>query len=50
MTFGISIFSYHGTVRIGVSTDAATIPDPEALVAGFQDELQVLSAAVAQAV
>lgn len=50
MTFGISIFSYNRTVTVGVSTDAATIPDPEALVAGFEDELDVLSAAVAQAV
>jgi diacylglycerol O-acyltransferase len=39
---GISIFSYDGTVRLGVGTDAGLIPDPEVLVAGFQEELDEL--------
>jgi diacylglycerol O-acyltransferase / wax synthase len=35
---GISIFSYAGHVRMGVGTDAGLVPDPEALVEGFQEE------------
>lgn len=34
---GVSIFSYNGTVRLGVASDAHLIPDPETILAGFQD-------------
>jgi diacylglycerol O-acyltransferase len=37
---GVSILSYAGQVRLGVITDAGLVPDPEAIVAGFQDEFE----------
>ncbi len=39
---GVSILSYRGTVRLGVGTDAGLVPDPEAIVAGFQAEFDEL--------
>jgi WS/DGAT/MGAT family acyltransferase len=39
---GISILSYNGAVRLGVGTDAGLVPDPEAIVAGFQAEFDEL--------
>jgi len=36
---GISLFSYAGAVRVGVSTDAGLVPDPESIVAGIEREL-----------
>ena len=47
-TVGVSIFTYAGTVRIGVITDAALVPDPERLVEAFEAELDGL-VALAQA-
>jgi WS/DGAT/MGAT family acyltransferase len=41
---GVSILSYAGTVRIGVSSDAALMPDPEAVVQGFAREIAALAA------
>lgn len=38
----LSVLSYAGAVRVGVRSDGAVIPDPEALVAGFEDELRGL--------
>lgn len=35
---GVSIFSYAGTVRLGVATDAGLIPDPDKIIAGFHQE------------
>ncbi len=32
---GISIFSYNGTVTLGVATDTGLVPDPDQIVAGF---------------
>lgn len=39
---GISIFSYAGSLRIGVASDAHLVPDPELLVEKFHDELDSL--------
>ncbi|NPC75388.1 wax ester/triacylglycerol synthase family O-acyltransferase [Corallococcus exiguus] len=39
---GISLFSYAGQVTLGVAADEVRVPDPEALVAAFQDELVAL--------
>lgn len=39
---GISIISYNGEVRVGVATDSNLVPDPEAIVAGFEEELSFL--------
>lgn len=39
---GISIMSYAGEVRVGVATDASLVPDPEGIVAGFEEELAFL--------
>ncbi|WP_223642447.1 WS/DGAT domain-containing protein [Corallococcus sp. EGB] len=39
---GISLFSYAGQVTVGVASDASRVPDPGALVAAFQEELDAL--------
>ncbi len=44
VAMSVSIFSYAGNVTIGVMTDAGLVPDPEAIVAAFTDELASLSA------
>lgn len=41
-TVGVCIFTYAGTVRVGVVTDAAQVPEPERLVAAFEEELELL--------
>jgi diacylglycerol O-acyltransferase / wax synthase len=41
---GVSIFSYAGEVTIGLQVDAGLVPDPEAILAAFGDELAPLSA------
>ncbi|RKH34610.1 WS/DGAT/MGAT family O-acyltransferase [Corallococcus sicarius] len=40
---GISLFSYAGQVTVGVASDAERVPDPGAIVAAFQDELDALA-------
>jgi hypothetical protein len=35
---GISILSYAGNVYLGIATDAALIPDPEAIIEYFYEE------------
>jgi diacylglycerol O-acyltransferase / wax synthase len=39
---GISIMTYAGQVRLGVASDANVVPDPEGIVAGFEEELHFL--------
>jgi diacylglycerol O-acyltransferase len=39
---GVSIMSYNSQVRVGVITDAGLVPDPEAIVAGFDAEFDEL--------
>ena len=41
-TIGVCIFTYAGTVRVGVRTDAGLVPDPERLVAAFETEIHLL--------
>lgn len=41
-TVGVCIFTYAGTVRVGFMTDVAIVPDPEKLLAAFEDELDHL--------
>jgi WS/DGAT/MGAT family acyltransferase len=41
---GVSFLSYAGAVRVGVISDAGLVPDPEAIVAGFQTEFDALLA------
>ncbi|MDV3221364.1 WS/DGAT domain-containing protein [Intrasporangium sp.] len=38
-TLGVCIFTYAGTVRVGFMCDAEVVPDPERLLAAFEDEL-----------
>jgi diacylglycerol O-acyltransferase len=40
---GVSILSYNGSVRLGVATDAGLVPDPRAIVLGFDQELAELA-------
>jgi WS/DGAT/MGAT family acyltransferase len=42
-TLGVSIVTYADEVRVGFKVDAARIPDPEALVEAFEDEVDTLS-------
>jgi diacylglycerol O-acyltransferase len=46
---GVSILSYAGQVRLGVITDAGLVPEPEIIVAGFQDEFDALLALAQEA-
>lgn len=39
---GVSIFSYNGSVLLGVATDGGLVPDPEAIIADFHAELDEL--------
>jgi WS/DGAT/MGAT family acyltransferase len=39
---GISILSYAGNVLVGIATDVLRVPDPGAIVMGFQDEIAAL--------
>jgi diacylglycerol O-acyltransferase / wax synthase len=41
---GVSILSYAGEVLAGVASDVGLVPDPEAIVKGFQAELAALTA------
>ncbi len=40
---GVSIFSYDGTVRLGIACDAGLIPDPDTIIDGFQQEFDRLA-------
>ena len=39
---GVSLLSYAGKVWLGVQTDAGLVPDPERILAGFEDEVDAL--------
>ncbi|MCZ7680601.1 MAG: WSD1 family O-acyltransferase [Sandaracinaceae bacterium] len=39
---GVSIFSYAGEVRLGLSADARLVPDPERVLDAFEEELRAL--------
>jgi WS/DGAT/MGAT family acyltransferase len=39
---GVSIISYAGQVRLGVATDLGLVPDPEAIIAAFHEEFELL--------
>jgi WS/DGAT/MGAT family acyltransferase len=41
---GVSIFSYDGTVRLGIACDAGLVPDPDVIVDGFMHEFDRLAA------
>jgi WS/DGAT/MGAT family acyltransferase len=43
VSMSVSIFSYAGRVTVGVMADAGLVPDPDALVDGFQAELEALA-------
>ena len=40
----VAIFSYRGEVTVGLMVDAKLVPDPDAIVAGLEDELGALAA------
>ncbi|MGB0084747.1 MAG: wax ester/triacylglycerol synthase family O-acyltransferase [Rhodomicrobiaceae bacterium] len=42
IAMGVSILSFDGQVQFGVMTDAAVIPDPEAVIARFATEFEQL--------
>jgi len=39
---GVSILSYAGQVRLGVATDSGLVPDPEAIIEAFQEEMKAM--------
>jgi len=39
---GISIFSYNGKVSVGLASDERLVPDPEAILEGFEDDFNQL--------
>ncbi len=39
---GVSILSYAGQVILGIATDAGLVPDPQAILQNFQEELEYL--------
>jgi WS/DGAT/MGAT family acyltransferase len=41
---GVSLLSYAGSVWVGVQSDAGLVPDPERILAGFEDEVDALLA------
>lgn len=41
---GVSIISYDGVVRVGLSVDEGVVPDPEAILASVEAELAALGA------
>ena len=45
---GISILSYNNQVMIGVASDANLVPDPQAIVNGFHEELDALKTEMRQ--
>ncbi len=42
VSLGVSIISYAGDVMLGVAADVRLVPDPDALIAGFQEEFDAL--------
>lgn len=44
LSLGVSIISYAGEVIVGVATDAGLIPDPDQIIAAFDDEIAHLKA------
>ncbi|MFV2071211.1 MAG: wax ester/triacylglycerol synthase family O-acyltransferase [Thermoanaerobaculales bacterium] len=39
---GVSILSYAGQVRLGVVADAGLVPDPEAIIEAFEEEMRAM--------
>lgn len=37
---GVSLLSYAGSIRMGLSVDAALVPDPASVVLEFERELE----------
>ena len=50
LSLGVSIISYAGEVMVGIATDAGLVPNPERIVAAFDDEFAYLQAWAAQPV
>jgi diacylglycerol O-acyltransferase / wax synthase len=42
LSLGVSILSYAGEIMIGVATDAQIVPDPQLIIAAFQEEFVFL--------
>ena len=40
---GMNIFTYNGAVTVGLQVDAGLVPDPETIIAGYEDELAELA-------
>lgn len=41
---GLSIFSYNGSIVLGVAADAGLVPDPDAIAAAFLEEFRAMQA------
>jgi hypothetical protein len=49
LALGVSLLSYAGKVWMGLQCDAAIVPDPAALLGGFEEEIAALQAVCRQA-
>jgi WS/DGAT/MGAT family acyltransferase len=49
LALGVSLLSYAGKVWMGLQCDAAIVPDPAALLGGFEEEIAALQAVCHQA-
>jgi hypothetical protein len=45
---GVSIFSYAGSLWLGIATDGRLVPDPERIIDGFHAEIAQMMELVAQ--
>ncbi len=43
LSFGVAIFSYHGTVTVGVACDATVMPDPQTLATALELEIELMA-------
>ena len=50
LSLGVSIISYAGEVMVGIATDAGLAPNPDRIIAAFDDEFEYLQAWAAQQV
>jgi diacylglycerol O-acyltransferase / wax synthase len=50
LSLGVSIISYAGEVMVGIATDAGLAPNPDRIIAAFDDEFAFLQSRAAQSV
>jgi WS/DGAT/MGAT family acyltransferase len=46
LALGVSILSYAGEILLGIASDAGLIPDPDAIISGFHQEIELMKTLV----